>query len=61
VVRFRFTHARVIQSEKGVPLLGGITENAEPTGSGALLLLAAKIQSHSVGTNKSLPIENRSH
>src|SRR4029077_19162949 len=34
VVRFRFTHARVIESEKGVPLLGGITENAEPTRSG---------------------------
>jgi hypothetical protein len=30
VIRFRFTQARVIESEKGVPLLGGITENAEP-------------------------------
>ena len=59
MVRFRLTHARVIESEKGVPLLGGITENAEPPRSGAFLLLAAKIQSHLVGTNKSLPIENR--
>jgi hypothetical protein len=35
----------------------GLTDSAEPTWSGAFLLLAAKIQSHSVGTNKSLPFE----